>query len=125
MYTLCFPEQGGFRLGQPEGHRHSTVHCDGGRELAAGFLLLAERAVQHPQAEVAVRLERAHAQRLGQGQGLSVGSFGQLGLRGLAVRVNLAKEPQSPRLLTLLCMRACRTRRRSWSRLPYATSWVR
>ena len=57
-------------------------------------VLLAERAVQYPQAAVAVRLQRAHAQRLGQGQGLTVGGCGQLGLRGLAVRVDLAEEPQ-------------------------------
>jgi hypothetical protein len=48
-----------------------------------------------------VRLERAHAQRVGQGQGLTVGGFHGLGLRGMAVRVDLAEEPQSPRLLTL------------------------
>src|SRR5712692_5955496 len=51
-------------------------------------------------------LERAHAQRVGQGQGLTVRGFGQLGLRGMAVRVDLAEEPQGPGLLTLLCVHA-------------------
>ena len=63
-------------------------------------------AIQSAQAVVAVGLKRAHAQRLGQGQGLTVGGFGQLGLRAMAVRVDLAEEPQGPRLLTLLRVRA-------------------
>ena len=42
---------------------------------------------------MAVGLERAHPQLLSQGEGLAVGGFGQLGLRGLAVRVDLAEEP--------------------------------
>ena len=72
----------------------------------AGQLPLPGLDIQRAQATVAVRLERAHAQRLGQGQGLTVGGFGQLGLRGLAVRVDLAEEPQGPGLLTLLRVRA-------------------
>ena len=49
-----------------------------------------------------MRLERAHAQRVGQDQGLTVGGFGRLGLWGLAVGVDLAEESQGPRLITLL-----------------------
>src|SRR5882724_10885903 len=56
---LCYMRQCRLRLGEPEGHPHRAIQLDGGRELAAGLLLLAERAVQHPQAVVAVRLERA------------------------------------------------------------------
>src|SRR5882724_12595550 len=55
---------------------------------------------------MAVGLERAYAQRVGLGKGLTVGGFGQLGLRGMAVRVDLAEEPQGPGLLTLLGVRA-------------------
>jgi hypothetical protein len=33
---LC---QGGFGLGQPEGHVHSAVHLDSGRQRSAGLLL--------------------------------------------------------------------------------------
>jgi hypothetical protein len=51
-------------------------------------------------------LKRAHTQRVGQGQGLTVGGFGPRGLRGMAVRVDLAEEPQGPGLLTLLGIRA-------------------
>jgi hypothetical protein len=39
-------------------------------------------------------LERAHAQLLSQGEGLAVESFGLLGLWGLALRRNVAKEAQ-------------------------------
>ena len=49
--------------------------------------------IQRTEAVVTVGLERAHAQRLGQSQGLTVGGFDQLGLRGLAVRVDFAEEP--------------------------------
>jgi hypothetical protein len=48
---------------------------------------------------MAVRLERAHAQRLGQGQGLTVGGCGSLGLRGMVVRIDLTEEPQGPGLI--------------------------
>jgi hypothetical protein len=67
-------------MGQPEGHLHRAIHLDGGRELVAGLLLLAELAVQHPQAAVAVGLQRAHAQLLGQSQGLAVVAGGWLDL---------------------------------------------
>ena len=79
---------------------------DGGRELGACLLWLTYLRIQCAQTPVAVRLERAHAQRLGQGQGLTVGGFGRLDLRGLAMRVDLAEEPQGPGLLTLLRVRA-------------------
>ena len=48
--------------------------------------------IQSAEAAVAVGLERAHAQLLGQGEGLAVVGFGQLGLWGLALHRNVAKE---------------------------------
>src|SRR4029450_4700355 len=63
-------------------------------------------SVERTQATVAVGLERAHAECRGQSQSLTVGGFGQFGLRGLAVRVDLAEESQGPGLLTLLRLRA-------------------
>ncbi len=53
-----------------------------------GLLPLSRPAIQGAEAEVAVRLERAHAQLLG-----------RLGLRGLALRHNVAKEAQGIRLV--------------------------
>ena len=45
---------------------------------------------------MAVGLERAHAQLLGQGEGLALVGFGSLNLRGLALRGDLAKEVEGP-----------------------------
>ena len=57
-----------------------------------------------PEAEVAVGLERAHAQFLGQGEGLAVVGLGWLDVWGLALRGNLAEEPQGLRLVaSFLC----------------------
>jgi hypothetical protein len=47
---------------------------------------------------VAVGLERAHAQLLGQGQSLAVVSFSELALRGIALHGDLAEEEQDPGL---------------------------
>ena len=61
--------------------------------------------IQGAQAEVAVGLERAHAEFVGQGQGLAVVGFGQLVLRGLTSRRDVAEEAQGIRLGTpcLVC----------------------
>ena len=49
---------------------------------------------------MAVRLERAHAKFLGQGECLTVMSDGLLALRRLASRRNVAEEAQGIRLMT-------------------------
>jgi hypothetical protein len=49
-------------------------------------------SVEPPEAEVAVGHERAHAECLGQGEGLAVVGFGLIVLRGLTPRRNLAEE---------------------------------
>ncbi|PYN89578.1 MAG: hypothetical protein DMD87_05245 [Candidatus Rokuibacteriota bacterium] len=46
------------------------------------------------EAEVAVGLERAHAELRGQCEGLTVGVFGSFGLLGIAARRHLAMELQ-------------------------------
>jgi hypothetical protein len=48
---------------------------------------------------VAVGLEGAHAQRLGQGEGLLVVAGGGLALEGCLARCTLAQEPQGPGLV--------------------------
>ena len=55
--------------------------------------------IQRAKATVAVGLERAHAQLLGQGEGLAVVGFGLLALRRLAPRRNVAEEAQGIRLV--------------------------
>ena len=54
---------------------------------------------------MAVGLERAHAEFVGQGEGLLVVGFGQLDLRGLAPRGNLAEEAQGIRLVATFLVR--------------------
>jgi hypothetical protein len=54
---------------------------------------------------VAVGLERAHAECLGQGEGLAVVGFGVLALWRLAPRGNLAEEAQGIRLGAPLLVR--------------------
>src|SRR5712691_4392396 len=49
--------QCGFRLWQPEGHLHSAVQRNGGRQGGAGLLALAGRGVQRAEAAVAVGLK--------------------------------------------------------------------
>ena len=54
---------------------------------------------------MAMGLERAHAEFLGQGEGLAVVRFGQCALQGIAMRCNIAEEPQGPRLASPLLVR--------------------
>jgi hypothetical protein len=56
---------------------------------------LARRGIQHAEAPVAVGLERAHAEVVGQGEGLAVIVFGLLARQRLAPRRNRAEEAQS------------------------------
>src|SRR5262249_52339816 len=48
---------------------------------------------------MAVGLERAHAERVGQGQGLLVVGFSLVDVMGSAMPDNIAQEPQDPRLV--------------------------
>ena len=80
----------------------------------AGLLLLAGRGIQRAQAAVAVGLERAHAQFLGQGEGLAV-----VGLRlrrsseGSRCAAIVAEEAQGIRLVaTFLVLAGVRQRLR-------------
>ena len=56
-------------------------------------------AIQRAKAAVAVRHERAHAERLGQGEGLAVVGRSLARLRGIAMRCNVAEEVQGIRLV--------------------------
>src|SRR5215216_5188147 len=68
--------------------------------------MAADFRIQGAEAPVAVGLERAHAEFEGKRESFAVGGFSRLDRRGMAVRVDLAEEPQGPGLLTLLCVRA-------------------
>ena len=54
---------------------------------------------------MAVGLERAHAEFVGQGEGLAVVGFGLLALRGLTLRRNVAEEAQGIRLVAAFLVR--------------------
>src|SRR5262249_21042889 len=79
-------------LGEPEGHLHSTVHLQGGRECSAGLLWLTGRCIQRAEAAVTVGLEREHAKLLGQGKGLTVVVSSLTALRVTAMRRNVTEE---------------------------------
>ena len=72
---------------------------DGGGQRGAGLLPLAGRGIQRAEAAVAVGLERAHAEFLGQGQGLLVVGFGLRGIGGIGVGMDDAKLVQRERLV--------------------------
>ena len=61
-------------------HLHGTVQRNGSGQRRVRLLPLACPGVQCTEAEVAVRLERMHAEFLGQGQGLTVVGFSGLDL---------------------------------------------
>ena len=92
-------------LGQPEGHVHGAIQLDGGGQLGAGLVAPFQPGIQLPEAEVAVGHERAHAELLGQGEGLAVVGFGLIALRRLAPRRNVAEEAQGIRLVTSFLVR--------------------
>ena len=77
----------------------------------AGLLLLAGRGIQHAEAAVAVRLERAHAEFLGQGEGLVVVGCGRLHLRRRPMRRNLAEEAQGIGLVAPFLVRTGKRQR--------------
>ena len=80
-----------FGLGQPEAHVHVTVQHHGGGRRSVGLLPLADPGMQDSEAQVAVGHERAHAQRLGQGEGLPVMRGGGHDLGRVVLRGNLAE----------------------------------
>src|SRR5262249_19067712 len=93
------PRQHCLGLGQPERHLHGLIEVDRRRQRGTGLLPMAGHGGQHAEALVAVGLERAHAQLLGQGEGLAVMGSGPLALRGIAMRGNVAEETHGVRLV--------------------------
>ena len=70
------------------------------RQLSAGLLWPAALCIQRAEAAVAVGLQRAHAEFVGQGEGLAVVGCGRLGLRRIALRSDVAEEAQGPCLVS-------------------------
>jgi hypothetical protein len=91
VVQLC---QRGLCRMQPEGHAHGAVQLDSGGQFRVGLFYLPYPPIQGAEVVVAVGLERAHAQLIGQGQGLPVVGFGLFGVRQLAMHRDVAEEPQ-------------------------------
>jgi hypothetical protein len=66
---LC--QRGLYRM-QPEGHVHGAVQRASGGQLRVGLFYPPYPPIQGAEAVVAVGLERAHTEFIGQGQGLPV-----------------------------------------------------
>jgi len=79
---------------QPERHIHGTIQRYGGRQYGTRLLRLGSRRIQGAKAEVAVGLQRAHAQFLSQSEGLLVVGCGLLVFRRVTLRCDFAEEPQ-------------------------------
>ena len=77
---------------------------DSGRQLGAGLFPLACPGVQGAETVVAVRLERPHAEYLGQSQGLLVVRFGLRDIGGIGVGMDNAKLVQCARLVPALLL---------------------
>ena len=67
--------------------------------MLLGFGAVARATVELAEPQVAVGHKGAHAQFVGQRQGLAVVLFGTLHFSGIAMRGDLAEEPLTPRLM--------------------------
>src|SRR5262245_21004505 len=81
------------------------MEVDRRRQRGTGLLPLAGGDIQPTEAQVAVALERAHAQRVGPGKGLLEGGFGLGNMGRVASRVDLAEETQGICLQPLVLVR--------------------
>ena len=99
LVVTMHPDQGSLGLGEPQVHRHVTVQGDGGAQGGVRLLALARRGIQQAQAPVAVGHERAHAQFLGQGEGLLVVGFGLRDIRRVGVGMDDSKLVQCVHLV--------------------------
>src|SRR5437879_5883921 len=70
------------------------VQIESSRELGTGLLPLTGRGIQRTEATVAVGDKWAHAEFVGQGEGLAVAGFSPLAFWKFAPRCNRTKEPQ-------------------------------
>ena len=69
-----------------------------------GLLSLSQCEIQRAKAAVAVRLEWAHAQLVGQDESLMVMGFGLFGSREITMRRDLAEEAPGVRLVPAFLM---------------------
>ena len=89
-----------FGLRQPEGHVHSAIHLDSGGERGAGQCSTVCLAVERAETVVTVRLQRAHAEVFGQGEGVLIVDHGWLAIRRLTPCCDVAEQAQGIGLVT-------------------------
>jgi len=77
---------------QPEGHIHDAVKLNSSGKLGACLLRTAYPIIQDTETEVAVGLERTHAEFLSQSEGLAIMGCGLCSLRRLPICRNVAEE---------------------------------
>jgi hypothetical protein len=92
--------QRSLRLGDPEGHLHTTVHLDGGGQFGTALLTSTKLGIQGTETVVAMGKQWAHAKFFSQSEGLSVVDFGFFYMRWIALRRDVAEEAQGIRLVT-------------------------
>src|SRR4029450_1224528 len=110
--SLCFYLcQRRLGLGQPGGHLHGTVEIDRAGQRSTRLLALAGPGVEGTQAEMAVGLERAHPQFLGQSEGLAVMGCGLGDVRGRAMRGDVAEQAQGLGLVAAFLVFTCKCQR--------------
>ena len=101
LETLIYLRQRGLRLGEPEGHLHGSEQLHSAAQRSIGLLPPSRRDIEPTQPVLTVGLERTHAERLGQGEGLLVVRGGGHDVGGIVPRGNLAEQPQGPCLPAL------------------------
>ena len=111
-------------VGEPKGHRHRPILLDGGGQVGASLGAASDHGIKPAEAKVAMGLERAHAQFLGQGEGLTEVGFGFFDMRGFATCGTLAEEAQGIGLVApfLALTGECQRALGKGVRLPQAAS---
>src|SRR5262245_14887909 len=104
-WSLLYPCQRLLHLREPEGHVNGAVEVASSGESQASLLYTAHLVIQCPEPHVAMRLQRAHANLLSQGEGLAVVGFGQRALRRRAPQRDLTEEAQGIRLIAPFLLR--------------------
>src|SRR5439155_10339832 len=103
-WSLLYLHQRRLGLGQPERHIHGTEEVDSCGQCGTSLLPLADLGEEGPETQVAMRLQRAHANFLSQGKGLAVVAGSLVDVRGLATPGDLTEETAGMRLIAASCM---------------------
>ena len=87
---------------QPEGHSHSTEQVARGRDRRQGRVGVTLSPIQATKPEMAMRLERSHAELVGKGQGFLVVLLRPVQIRHLALDLDQGEQPEGMRFMSPL-----------------------